>query len=761
VLGGIDLPVLLWVLAPVAAVHLALVRRRAWLTFQLLLDAMLLLLPGRMLLSGAHLGPGVAGGEPWGAPTTVAGSGEQSDLPLEFSVWWEEVRRLVASGEPPWVSDRIGGGTPLFDHGQSELPFPLQAPVWALGAARGTDVMAIWKLELAALGAFLLLARLRLRPAAAAAGALAFSFGLYQLSWLVVPLAWVVAATPLAWWALIGALRGRRRDAAALAVLLGVLAGWSVHAETAAFLWLAVGGGGVVMAWGRWRRLRRLAAPFALACPVAAVGAIPTLAAIAGSSKLGGLLAAPGYPMAGVDWPLRLRLAALLLVPWRDGHPAGGGWSHPFPAAAVSLSVGAVAIALLLAALPRRRLRRVALALAVVGAASAALVWQVSGFAEIGARVPVLRLMTWARAGFLASFALAMLAAMGADAWLRKGLRSRFVAACASVQIAVLALCLTASPVFRPRLLATAWTPAAAAVLVPALGAGGGWAVPGLVGLEECLQGWSLLPASRPAARGKPQPLLAALQREVAAEGGRILGTGGALPANLAARLGLADLRVHDPVRSQAQTRLDQALGAAGLDLPGDVTTPWAGLAGAWGVRWLVTPPAGVTGVAAASWEEVAHDEVGRIYRNPRALPVLRLVTRTTEPPGAAGAGAWEGVDFATTAVTHAHEVLGGSGTLQIVEQRPYRWVARVDARGTVLVVLHTPQAPGWGAWLDGSRAQIVDADLGAMGVVVPSGRHEVRWEYAPRGLWLGVGLTLAGLAGCVGLGLVSWRRWR
>jgi len=245
----VGIAVALWIAVPLAAIHLLVRRRRAVLVFQVLIDAMLLVLPVRVLLSGAHLGPGFAGGEAWGAPVTISGSAEQSDLPLQFAVWWEEVRRLVASGEPPWISDRIGGGTPLFAHGQSGLPFPLQAPVWALGAERGTDVMAVWKLELAALGTFLLLRRLRLRSAAAATGALTYAFGLYTLSWLVVPLAWVVAATPWVWWTLIGCLRGRKAEAAGLALLLGALAGWSVHPESAAFLWMAIAVSGTVLAW--------------------------------------------------------------------------------------------------------------------------------------------------------------------------------------------------------------------------------------------------------------------------------------------------------------------------------------------------------------------------------------------------------------------------------------------------------------------------------------------------------------------------------
>jgi hypothetical protein len=200
-------------------------------------------------------------------------------------------------------------------------------------------------------------------------------------------------------------------------------------------------------------------------------------------------------------------------------------------------------------------------------------------------------------------------------------------------------------------------------------------------------------------------------------------------------------------------------LGAEGMDLPGPVTKPWAGLAGAWGVRWLATPPQGLSGACAFGWREVYRDGGGRLYRDSRALPVVRLASRTVTPPGDPGTGAWEELDFATTAVVDTPIELGGRGTIAEVENSPSRYVAHVRARGRVLAVLHAPYAPGWRAWVDGRPLTPVNADLGAMGVVVGDGDHEVRWEYTPPGLGVGVGLTLVGLAACLLLSLSSPRR--
>ena len=752
-----DAAVALWILVPLALVHLLARRRRPLLLFQLAVDVALLLLPGRVLVRGVHLGPGVPGAEGWGAPLAVTGSQEQTDLPLEFAVWWSEVRRLAAQGEPPWISDRIGGGAPLFANGQTGVPFPLQIPVWVLGPERGTDVMALWKLEIAALGGFLLLRRLRAAAPAAAAGALAFAFGLYPLSWLVVPLAWVVAATPWAWWALIGTLRGRRREAALLGLLLGVLAGWSVHAESAGFLWLGVCAGGMVMGWGRRRRLARLLVPLALALPVAGVGALPTLATIGDSAKLAAARTRVLYPGPDVSWGLRARVAALVLAPWREGSPAAGTWRHPFPHAAVAVSVGAVAIALALAAPVRRRHRRALLAVTGVGGAAAALVVQLPGVSQLAARLPVLGVMTWARAGFLVSFALACAAALGLDAWLRAPRRRRLAAVALAVAVVGAGLRLAAPQ--RPRA-ADVGCLALPAMLLAAAAAPAAWVLPpALVLAEAVAAGWDLLPGSRPAAL-VPE-IVRTLQARADREGGAVLATGPALPANIPARFGLSDLRSADPVRPLAMARLQRALGSSGAELPGPLTTPWAGLTGAWGVRWLATPPGGLPASCAAGWDEVYRDDGGRLYRNTRALPPLRLAVRVARPAGASGVGERERLDFAVTAVSDTPLALGGTGTLAIVEDRPASHAARVRASGPVLAVLHVSRAPGWRATVDGRPAALMEADLAAMAVVVPGGEHEVRWRYSPPGLAAGAALTLAGLAGCLALWVSSSGRRR
>lgn len=754
----LDLAVVAWIALPIVLVHVVCWRRAELLRFQLLVDVLLLLLPGRLVLQGLHLGPGIPADGAWGGSPTVEGIAEQTDLPLQFEVWWDEVRRLAAMGEPPWISERIGGGAPLYANGQSQIPFPLNAPVWALGARRGSDVMVFWKLELAALGAVLLFRRWRLRPAASCTGALSYGFGLYPLAWSVVPLVWVVAALPWALWALAGSLRGCRRCGALLGVLLGTLGGWSVHPETAGFLWLAVASAGAVLAAGRWRRVWRLAVPFVLALAVAGIGALPTVLTLRDSAKLAEVRSAPAYPLTVVDWGLRARAVAMLVSPWCEGHPADGTWRRPFAASVLLLGVGGAPLVWMLGGRPRRRLGRHRAALMVLAAWAVALVLQPPGIAEALARVPVLGVMTWPRAGLLPGFVLAALGALGCDGLLRRPQRSRLVLATTAILAVAVTLLATARlQVARGRLMPSAVAPAVAGT---AALSGQGWLLPLVVAAEAVANDWSIL-AACPGDKPGPAELLERLVREQSLEGGRVLALDAVLPANRAAAEGLADLSSNDPVRPLALTALHHALGSEGMDLPGPVTRPWAGLAGAWGVRWLITPPGGVVGGAGKGWEEVAAAPAGRIYRNERVLQPLRLVGEVVSSPGDPADGGWEGTDFSAAAVGNDARVLGGRGEIQVIERRPWRWHAVVRAQGPVLAVLHVPRAPGWQALLDGREVRIEKVDLAAMAVELPAGVHSVVWQYRPPGLIPGALLTVLGLAACAGMAMtVRRRRW-
>jgi len=99
---------------------------------------------------------------------------------------------------------------------------------------------------------------------------------------------------------------------------------------------------------------------------------------------------------------------------------------------------------------------------------------------------------------------------------------------------------------------------------------------------------------------------------------------------------------------------------------------------------------------------------------------------------------------------------MSSDGDLKLLEQRPSRVRAAIETDGESMLVVHSPRAPGWRARVDGAPSPIVDANLGAMGVSIPRGRHDVTLEYAPPGWRFGAILTLIGVGGAAWL--AAWR---
>jgi hypothetical protein len=62
------------------------------------------------------------------------------------------------------------------------------------------------------------------------------------------------------------------------------------------------------------------------------------------------------------------------------------------------------------------------------------------------------------------------------------------------------------------------------------------------------------------------------------------------------------------------------------------------------------------------------------------------------------------------------------------------------------LLVYSSANLPGWQATVDGKPASILEAYGKLLAVEVDAGAHTIEFRYAPRSVWLGAGLSLAGL---------------
>jgi hypothetical protein len=72
--------------------------------------------------------------------------------------------------------------------------------------------------------------------------------------------------------------------------------------------------------------------------------------------------------------------------------------------------------------------------------------------------------------------------------------------------------------------------------------------------------------------------------------------------------------------------------------------------------------------------------------------------------------------------------------------------VLDVDTPSAALLVTSELAYPGWVAWIDGHRTEVITANAAFRSVFVPSGSHEVRLAYRPLIVRVALILAIAGL---------------
>ena len=86
--------------------------------------------------------------------------------------------------------------------------------------------------------------------------------------------------------------------------------------------------------------------------------------------------------------------------------------------------------------------------------------------------------------------------------------------------------------------------------------------------------------------------------------------------------------------------------------------------------------------------------------------------------------------------------------TVLVTKYAPSNITINADMSCDGMVVLSDTYYPGWYASVDGRAAQIYEVDLAFRGVAVPKGQHLVTFRYRPPSVYVGAGLTLAGILG-------------
>jgi len=727
-----------WTLLPLLLLHLWLYRRwRATFRFQFLLDVVLAAVVGPALLAGSDLNPisTIQGRSPFEHVEWSAGTGyqpTQGDLVYQFHPWWDEAGRQIRRGELPRIQPGVGAGLPLSANGQTGLWAPVMLPVWLHGPERGTTIMAFWKIELAGLGAFLLMIRAwRLRWTAAAMGGVAWAGTPYLVGWLLVPLAWAVAALPWAWWAAWWLMRRRtpRWGAAVVGVGFGWFMGAGLHPETAAIVCGSALLAALILHPRRWWRP---VAVGVVAGVVAIMLAWPTIGYIGASSRAE--LSKDGAANRDrMPWSMQRDLMRQIAVPASMGRPGTIDWRPSYPYAPGAAGVGGAVLALLAVGRIRRRWRRLVLAAGVVSALGLVLLIRIPPLDALLVRIPPLDHMTVPRFGVLIPWGVIVLAALALDGAIRGHTRSTLVRLVPAALVAAFAL--AAAPW---RLLPTdtmlVIVSVVAAVMIGLLRRRR--LVPALVAGELVLIAVGINPVARVADRLPRPPVLERLIQLEAANPSRVIGVDGVLAPNLASRYGLRDLRASGPLRPQPFARLMGVFGEPPTILGGSLKRLPPGLCGAWGAGLALTPP----GRELAGWVWEYGDRDGVIWSNPLLLPEVRVVGRAIPEPDDPRTllEVLEVMAFETTAMvsTGAPSIDARAMSLELWRRTPTRLEANTECDGPCLLVLAQPWAPGWRARVDGAPAPLVRTNVAGLGVIVPAGRHTVELDYRPR-RWL------------------------
>jgi hypothetical protein len=93
--------------------------------------------------------------------------------------------------------------------------------------------------------------------------------------------------------------------------------------------------------------------------------------------------------------------------------------------------------------------------------------------------------------------------------------------------------------------------------------------------------------------------------------------------------------------------------------------------------------------------------------------------------------------------------------TVQLIEHAPDRLAIRAEMACDGMVVLSDTFYPGWRARVDHRPAEIHEVNGAMRGVAVPRGTHTVTMRYRPVSVYLGAGMTLLGILGALGWGLI------
>ena len=685
--------------------------------------------------------------------------GSLSDIACQMVPWRAAVRHAFWARELPLWNPYILSGDILAATAQPAVYSPFTWIAVLLPVAVSMTYTAAIQYFIAALGGFLFARELGCRDEAAWFGAAGWAFCTALTIFILWPDGHAFALFPLV---LIGTRRTalspgvRSASILMIAFALMVVSGHPetlLHAVTIAFPY-----GIFLLIFERRRVFRAIAFATAagiIALALTAVQLLPLLEAMPQSGEYryrhdvwAGML------HAALPEESRARLLGDLFPyfigrHWRDPKITQIPFDSP---AAGSLVLALAAFGLWCG---RVRERYFLLGIVVFGAAAR---MALPLFAALVRPIPGLNIAINERFAFAAAFALAMLAALGIEAWIDRGRRTEvsvLLAAFAIVLGAVTLYLLKHDPTdgaqeWRSYPIAGELIPLAlaipiAAMLRPRFAAA---ALLLLLVIQRFLTVGMIYP-TLPARIAYPDvPMFSVMQKT--REPFRVVGTGGALIPGTAAVYQLEDVRGYEALTFDRYKMtfplwcVEQPIWWNRVD---DLSKPFLSFLN---VRYAITgmrePPPG--------WHVVAEESGSRILENEHVLPRAFVPPLTTvgreasvdptllEMQGTSDFGerAWIDADLPR------HEERNGPGVVSSIEKRPNGLRIRVNMARAGRVVVSETAWKGWRAYIDGRRVQMQIADLAFLAIYVPAGPHSIRLVYLPDSFVIGRAITFATL---------------
>ena len=399
------------------------------------------------------------------------------------------------------------------------------------------------------------------------------------------------------------------------------------------------------------------------------------------------------------------------------------------------------------------------------------------GISHVLSKLPLFDIALNQRLVYAAVLALATLAAMGLDLWLREpspalGMTQLAVFAAFAIVVAMLWLPMQSDGLSLPYLRANAMRlliPLALATAVllqrtPARAAATAFIA--LLLLQRVPADDSAFTPTYPASVLYPKtPLLDALPKT--SEPYRVVGKSAALVPNTSAHYELEDPRgFHGMTFAPLRQSLDlwSRVQPVSFNAVDDLRKPFLSFLN---VRYAIDR---ATDPLPAGWQVRKVDGDGRLLENPQALGrafVPRNVTRCCARDIDALRGlpdyadrAWIGEELGTTDFVAPAFLENGPGRVDVRRHGTGLDLTATVARPSWVVISETAWN-GWRVTLDGKRAPLHVANVAFMAVQVPAGTHRIELRYLPRAFVIGAWMTLLTMIVMVIFGFVPLPRRR